>query len=342
MKRTIKMLIVSALLATASAKTLTLSEVRGMYNKAVQNAHVEAATEVNALQIKYTIALRKYYRHLSDNAKTKEDLADLVIIRNELVQLTDLKGKDLPAVDPHAGEELLKLRKTYKTARDTIEESKEAKLVELKGTLSTTLAKLQKELLAKGETEKALEVFDAIVEVEGKPVDQEAELVRDLAVGIVKDNRTNPYRYAFSNQEFKLVKGKTYTFTVDLATEGAGVIDGYDEIPNLVPAGARVWANNDEDWQAILKTYNDRPFVIKKAKNGWKTFTLTFTSHLDKKVRFALSTYKNDKVFFKNFSLTESSNPLKNILDNKKLMNKSGWENGEELMFANVGIKPGK
>lgn len=332
------MLIVSALLATASAKTLTLSEVRGMYNNAVQNAHVEAATEVSALQIKYTIALRKYYRHLSENAKTKEDLADLVVIRKEIEQLANLKGKDLPAVDPYAGKELLKLRQTYKTARVNIEKSKEAKLVELKGTLSTTLAKLQKELLAKGETEKALQVFDAIVEVDGKPVNEYEESTKDQSVGLLV-RQGQAYARAVSKQVINLRKDTTYEFVVKFITE-EGSIDKQDPIPEWLPLHSTSWQPGPE-WELIKMIEESKVVEVKKDKFGWFEATVQFKSSVDAKLRFGMATYGNSRTYFKDFSLVNVAAPLDNLF-NRDMTQERMWEKSPDLGFA-VGVnKAGK
>ena len=332
------MLVVSVLLATASAKNLTLDDVRGLYNKAVEDAHITMATDIDVLQINYGLALRKYYRALSDGAKSKEDLLTLTIIRNEIEMLMDIKSDVLPAIDNNANKKLISLRDTYKTSRIKLEQAKQAKLVDLKGTLVKTLNKLQKDLLNKGETDKALRVFDVITEVTGKAVDEYEESTKDQSVGLIT-RQGQVYARAVSKQTIDLQKGKTYVFVVNFITD-KGSIDKQDPIPEWLPLDSTAWQPGQE-WEQIKKIEDSKVVKVKKAKFGWSVATVKFTSSVDAKLRFGMATYQNGSTYFKDFTLVLEEAPLDNLFK-KDLTQERMWEKTPDLNFA-VGVnKAGK
>ena len=346
MKKTIKSLIVGLVLTTVAngQKSLNLRDIEMLFENAIQAEAGKIFNSVGELQLKYADALRKYRVQLVATRDAK-NVAIIAAIDEELRNMMAVDGGNLLKLVAGSDLKMQAFRATYKRELDLIMDSGDRQAAALREVLIEQLTALKKRYTKEGNVEAAVEVHKKLAKL-GSVDDEEqnlkdyAQSAEDQSVGIIKG--AGAYAYAFSNEEFKMVEGKTYTFSVELIAGGEGVIDTKDEIPYLVPAGTRAWAGNDAEWAAILKTMNGRQFKISKSKFGWNKFELTFTADLTKKVRFAMSTYQNEQVYFKNFSLVETSNPTKNILNNRKLMTKNGWENSDELNFS-VGVnKAGK
>ena len=345
MKKTLKTLLIGlALTAVANGqKSLNLRDIEVLFENAIQAEAGKIFNSVGELQLKYADALRKYRVQLVATREA-ENVAIIAAIDEELRNLMAVEGGRLLKLAPGSDLKMKAFRDTYKNELIQIKASGDRKAKVFREVLIEQLTALKKRLTKEGDVDGAVEVHRKLVklgsEVDDQNLQDYAQSTEDQSVGITAG--TGAYKYAYSNQEFVMKEGRTYTFSVELIVGGNGDIDTKDEIPFLVPAGTRGWSGNDAEWAAILKTMNGRPFKMTKDKFGWNKFTLTFTADFTKRVRFAMSTYQNDSVYFKNFSLVEETNPTKNLFNSAKLMTERGWENADELTFA-VGVnKAGK
>ena len=345
MKRTIKSLIIGlALTAVANGqKSLNLRDIEVLFERAIHTEAGKIFNSVGKLQLKYADALRNYRVQLVATRETK-NVAIIAAIDVELRNMMAVEGGELLELVSGSDLKMKSFRDTYNNELTQIKASGDRQAKALREVLIEQLTVLKKRLTKAGDVDGAVKVHNKLAKLGSVEQDQNlkdySQSTEDQSVGITAG--AGDYKYAYSNEEFKMVEGKTYTFSVELIVGGEGSIDTKDEIPFLVPAGTRGWAGNDADWASILKTMNGRPFEITKSKFGWEKFTLTFTADFTKQVRFAMSTYKNDSVYFKNFSLVEETNPTKNLFNSNKLMTKRGWENADELTFATGVNRAGK
>lgn len=337
MKRTIKMLIVSALLSTTQATPLTLKQIETLYSDAIHQHAGETFTKVAQLQLSYANALRKHRAELV-KARDAKNVSIIAAIDEEIALLDKSQGGNLPEISAKADREMKVLRAKFSAGVKAIAKDSDEKGIKLQNTLVEQLKKLKQRLVKEGKVDEAVLVHKKLGKFDLEPKEETyEESAKDLSFGLIKGD--SAYTSGITTQVVQLKKGVTYIFSCKIITD-SGTIDKHDLLPSFRPLDQETF-HAGTDWDAYKSIEENRAYEMTKKGFGWNNLRTTFKSEVDMKLRLAFQSYQNNQVYLKDCHLATTEEPTVNLIT-KNLYKASSWTESEHVTLAKGVNRAGK